>query len=97
MSYATLEEAMAATPQERIATDGRPELGGSCLWHRQHQHYLEHVVPFYPACRCCGGPVDPRSAEPVHNLCLALSEAGLPVTRLDATRHCPCQNCLEGK
>ena len=72
-------------PLHRIATDGYT----TCLWHRQHQYYLEHVAPTQPRCTICGGnTADMR--VPRHELCRAREERGMPTPLMDSTPLCGC-------
>jgi len=87
VTYSTLEEAVAAYPRERIATDGKT----TNLWHRGHEHYMEHVVPLLPRCPICEGVGDAR--QPRHELCRLRAEAGRPTPRIDSISKCYCGQC----
>lgn len=88
---AKLQAAFDATPRERIPSDGHT----TCLWHRQHEHYLKSVVPLLPRCPLCGGVGDHR--QPAHALCHARQERGLPTPRLDSIRQCGCARCAKAR
>ena len=85
--YRTLQEAKDAYPRERIASDGYT----TCLWHRQHDHYMNHIVPLLPRCPICGGIGDER--RPEHELCRVRRAKGLPIQQLDTITKCSCSNC----
>jgi len=63
----------------------------TCLWHRQHQYYLENIVPHLPLCELCGGEVDHGMSQ--HHLCAARAGRGLPTPRLSVVKPCPCSQC----
>lgn len=88
ITYVTLEDACAAMPSEQIHSDGRD---GTCLWHRQHEHYLEHVVPLLPRCPICKGVGDPR--QPRHELCHIRVENNLPTPPIHSIAACGCGKC----
>lgn len=87
MKYSTLAEAQAATPRDRIPEDGNT----TCLWHRQHEHCMAHIVPLLPRCDICGGEVE--SEQERHELCRARLRCGVPTPRLSVVRTCPCAKC----
>jgi len=74
-------------PRERDPRDGST----TCLWHRQHEHYLRFVAPYARRCDICGGRTPRESAR--HELCRLRKEAGLQIAVLDYVRKCPCARC----
>lgn len=87
MSYSTYEDAVAAYPREHIASDGHT----TGLWPRQHEFYMEHIVPLLPRCPICGGVGDPR--QPRHELCRLRAAGGRPTPEINTIDECYCAQC----
>lgn len=86
-TYQTWKQAAEATPKDKVPSDGHT----TCLWHRQHEHYIKHIVPLLPKCDICGGTGHPR--QPRHALCVEYQKRDMPAPRLDTIRDCPCSKC----
>lgn len=82
----TLDE--TTYPRDLIETDG---VGGTCLWHRQHEWTTAHYAPLMPKCLICGGKCDPRIVA--HWLCVGLQKRSLPTPLIDGTPKCGCMAC----
>ena len=88
--YKTLEEAQAAFPRTPLpGLDGH----GTCLWHRQHEFYVQHVIPLLPTCSICGGALPPPN-KGQHELCRLRQRSGRPTPRIDPEHTCYCRPCV---